>query len=419
METKKTHYSTASWIMAAAFCGMLVFPIQATLAADDLDDLEDQYDENAAKIKAYNKIIDLKQRQGITLSSQIATLQAQTDKLEKEISENKQKLEELEGNITALSARITEKESVINQQRRMLSELMRSSYDDALVGAVVPVVFSPAEALGYFRREDASAAASDKLRDMLDSMKTLRESLVTEKSDLDQKKKEASDIHTQLLEQNSYLESAESSKRSLLAKTAAEQQKYATLVKSLEEEQQEIEDEINGLQAGEIGSLSDADMPKAQKGLLDWPVKKVLISQSYGMTSYAKKGAYGGGPHNGIDFGIPTGTPIYAPLGGKVVAIGSMYKNSRWYGYGRWIAIDHGNGMVTLYGHLSSQSVKKGATVKAGDKIGSSGNTGYSTGPHLHFSVFSAKSFKVVPSSKVKGVYLPYGAHVNPTKYLP
>lgn len=419
MEVKNTHRNISWLIVAALGSGVFFAAYPIVRAADSIDDLEDQYDENAAKIKAYNKIIELKNRQGATLSSQIATLQAQEDKLEKEISENKQRLDSLEGTISSLSARIIEKESVINQQKRMLSELMRASYDDSLTGAVVPIVFSPAEALGYFRREDAATDTSDKLRDLLDSMKTLRESLVAEKADLDQKKKEAGDIHAKLLEEDSYLESTQSSKQSLLAKTTAEQQKYTTLVRSLEEEQQDIEDEINGLQSGEIGSLSDADMPKAQKGLLDWPLKKVTITQSYGMTSYAKKGAYGGGPHNGIDFGAPVGTPIYAPLGGKVVALGSMYKNSRWYGYGRWVAIDHGNGMVTLYGHLSSQSVKKGSTVKTGDKIGSSGNTGYSTGPHLHFSVFSSKSFKVVPSSKVKGVYLPYGAYVNPTKYLP
>lgn len=387
--------------------------------ADTANDLNDQLSEIQAKIKAYNKIIDLKQHQGVTLSGQIATLQAQESKLEKEINENKEKLDDLDKNISSLSTRIAEKETVINQQKRMLSELMRSSYDDSLTGVVTPIILTPTEAFGYFRKRDVVVDTGEKLRDLLDSVKTLRESLVAERVDLDQKKKESSDLHSTLLEQDSYLESTRSSKQSLLAKTNAEQQKYTTLVKSLEEEQQEIEDELNNLQSGEVGSLSDADMPKAEKGLLDWPVKKVIITQGYGMTSYAKKGAYGGGPHNGVDFSVSSGTPVYAPLSGKVVALGSMYKNGRWYGYGRWIAIDHGNGMVTLYGHLSSQSVKKGEKVDTGEKIGLSGNTGYSTGPHLHFTVFSAKSFKVVPSTKVKGVYLPYGAYVNPMKYLP
>ncbi len=404
--------------MAALFGGLLFVSVQGAFA-ENIDDLEDQYDENAAKIKAYNKIIELKNRQGTTLSGQITTLQEQERRLEKEISESTEKLGELEETIHSLAARIIEKETVISQQRKILSELMRSSYDDSLTGVVTPIVLSPTEMFGYFRRSDASVDTSEKLGDLLDSVKTLRESLVAEKASLDQKKKEAGDIHSDLLEQDGYLESTRSSKQSLLVKTNAEQQKYVTLVKSLEEEQQEIEDEINGLQSGEIGSLSDADMPKAKKGLLDWPVKNATITQGYGMTSYAKKGAYGGGPHNGIDFGVPTGTTVYAPLSGKVAATGTMYKNGRWYGYGRWIAIDHNNGMVTLYGHLSSVSVKKGDKVDTGEKIGKSGNTGYSTGPHLHFSVFSSKSFKVVPSSKVKGVYLPYGAYVNPTKYLP
>jgi murein DD-endopeptidase MepM/ murein hydrolase activator NlpD len=89
------------------------------------------------------------------------------------------------------------------------------------------------------------------------------------------------------------------------------------------------------------------------------------------------------------------------------------------YAYGRWIAIDHNNGIVTLYGHLSAVQVTKGEKVDKGDKIGSMGSTGYSTGNHLHFTVFSSDSYDVVPSATVKGLNIPIGATVDPRVYLP
>ncbi len=84
--------------------------------------------------------------------------------------------------------------------------------------------------------------------------------------------------------------------------------------------------------------------------------------------------------HNGIDIGIKTGNDVIA------VADGNLERREDADGYGNYIIIDHGLGVYTLYGHLSEFKAASGA-VKEGDVIGLSGNTGRSTGPHLHFSV--------------------------------
>lgn len=85
--------------------------------------------------------------------------------------------------------------------------------------------------------------------------------------------------------------------------------------------------------------------------------------------------------HKGVDFGAPIGTPVYATGNGVVTYSG-------WGdGYGRYIEIDHGNGLVTRYGHMSANYVNVGDTVAANQQIGASGNTGRSTGPHLHYEV--------------------------------
>ena len=86
--------------------------------------------------------------------------------------------------------------------------------------------------------------------------------------------------------------------------------------------------------------------------------------------------------HTGIDFGARVGTPIYATGAGKVTKVSTSY-----YGYGKQIEIDHGFGLKTKYAHLSEFDVKVGQRVKRGERIAYSGNTGTSSGPHLHYEV--------------------------------
>jgi len=85
--------------------------------------------------------------------------------------------------------------------------------------------------------------------------------------------------------------------------------------------------------------------------------------------------------HHGTDYRGKPGTPVLAAGPGTVIQAGRMG------GYGNVIFIDHGNGVITRYGHLRRIEVKKGATVAAGDRIGQVGSTGRTTGPHLHFEV--------------------------------
>ena len=99
--------------------------------------------------------------------------------------------------------------------------------------------------------------------------------------------------------------------------------------------------------------------------------------------------------HNGLDMAAPGGTDIYAAAGGTV--IDSRYSSS----WGNVIQIDHGGGLVTLYAHCSYRGVQKGQTVSKGQFIGRVGTTGWSTGNHLHFTVYEN------------------GKAVNPRKYLP
>ena len=122
------------------------------------------------------------------------------------------------------------------------------------------------------------------------------------------------------------------------------------------------------------------------------PISGGRLSSSFGPRKAPKKGA--STYHKGIDWAVPTGTAVFASCGGTVAKAG-------WgSGYGYVVYINHEDGSQTRYGHLSKVLVKAGQTVKQGERIALSGNTGVSTGPHLHFEI------------------LMNGKQVNPAKYL-
>ena len=127
------------------------------------------------------------------------------------------------------------------------------------------------------------------------------------------------------------------------------------------------------------GTKAVALSSRSGDGILNWPMSGKITSP-YGTRS--------SGFHSGIDIGGKIGRGVYSAAGGKVV-LASWY-----YAYGNCILIDHGNGMKTRYAHLSAYKVKVGDTVERGQLIGLCGNTGRSTGPHLHFEVIVNGSTK-------------------------
>jgi murein DD-endopeptidase MepM/ murein hydrolase activator NlpD len=136
---------------------------------------------------------------------------------------------------------------------------------------------------------------------------------------------------------------------------------------------------------------SDGNWEKLLDAPTLWPVMG-RITSSFGerLDPINGEGAF----HAGIDIAAPFGTPVRAPADGIVLKAG--FAN----GYGREIVIDHGNGIQTLYGHLSGFAVTDGERVRRGQVIGYLGDSGHSTGPHLHYEVHI------------------HNAPVNPHKYL-
>lgn len=146
-------------------------------------------------------------------------------------------------------------------------------------------------------------------------------------------------------------------------------------------------------------SLADLDQLSTERSdvmtliesrLFEQKVKKLMIPTELPVKDVALGSAFGwridpfngrSALHSGLDFPAETGTPIYAAAGGVVVAQEGHPQ------YGNMIEVDHGNALITRYGHASRVFVKKGDLIKRGQKIAEVGNTGRSTGAHLHFEV--------------------------------
>lgn len=115
------------------------------------------------------------------------------------------------------------------------------------------------------------------------------------------------------------------------------------------------------------------------------PVLGAVVSQGFGCTAYGREPVDplcpGGHFHSGIDLAAPPGTPVQAMLGGSVTV---MLSDT---GYGLHVLIDHGGGLVSLYGHLDSVAVATGDVIETGGVLGAVGSTGNSSGPHLHFEI--------------------------------
>ena len=160
---------------------------------------------------------------------------------------------------------------------------------------------------------------------------------------------------------------AAAAKRGALGEIRATEAKLNEEVEALESESAAIAARIRAAEtAGSVTSGTGSTSG------LSWPVSGPITSGF---------GPRGGRMHEGIDIAVPEGTPVHAAAAGTVIYAGWLG------GYGNLVVIDHGGGLSTAYGHNSGLVASAGESVAQGDTVAYSGNTGHSTGPHVHFEV--------------------------------
>ncbi len=207
-------------------------------------------------------------------------------------------------------------------------------------------------------------------------------------------------------------------KTTLLKQTKYQESLYQKQLQDLLTQQNSLSDQIDSIEDELKKQLgSDFVAPKIL-GFFLWPITK---EGSAGRTTQhfgEKSRLYRGRPHNGLDVSAPIGTPILAVTDGVVKRVDNNDR-SAWakYQYGKYVVIDHGNNISTLYAHLSKQLVGVGEKVRQGDVIGYSGKTGYATGPHLHLGVYLTNTMSFKPVSPAAGL-VPIGVVLNPEDYF-
>jgi murein DD-endopeptidase MepM/ murein hydrolase activator NlpD len=380
-----------------------------------------------AEIKQYEAALREVGAEKSTLQSAINQLELERKKVQADISYTQNQITAADLTINKLTLEIGDTERRIETSRDAIGGILREM--QALDDESLVEVFLRQDNLAEFWNEieslqtvkssiAARAAALKSLRDTLDSKRTLS---AEERKLLESLKKQYDD-------QQSILVGNKTTKEDLLKQTRNEEKSYQSLLADKKAARDTLLAEVSAIESQIKFILDPNKIPTKGTAVFRWPLDKPYITQYFGYTKFALSGAYNGSAHNGVDMGTPTGTKIYAPLTGTVRNVGNTDAVPGCYSWGKWILIDHPNGLSSMFAHLSQISVTPGQVVQTGDVVGYSGNTGYSTGPHLHYTVYVSDGVKVQQFNQYKSVtscgaalspFAAVEAYVNPMDYLP
>ncbi|HOM33086.1 MAG TPA: peptidoglycan DD-metalloendopeptidase family protein [Candidatus Paceibacterota bacterium] len=403
-----------------------LFFVNQSMAANS-SDLQKQIDAQKQKLNEliqqqqfYNSQLEQTQSTKKTLNSELNQIQQNLDNINFKIKINEVQIEKLNLELEQLQMDISNTSEEIEIKRQILAKNLQELYERNKDLSPLIIVLKNQKISDVISEINNVQQISESLKISLDELNNLKNVLSDRKTETELKKQELQETKIQLSNQKSIALNLQNEKSTLLSKTKNQEKNYQTLLSNLEKQRVQIESEIYRLEEALKAQINPSQLPGAQPGVLLWPIRNAYVTQGYGETSDAQKfyssGNYKSPSHNGIDIRASVGTPIYAAEDGKVVAAGNQdnycYKGS----YGRFIVIEHNNNLTTLYGHLSLISVNVGETVKRGQIIGYSGNSGFTTGPHLHFTVYYSPTFRMSKSNYCGP--MPIGASVNPMLYL-
>lgn len=396
----------------------------------NLNALSSQIQALDKEIADFNKKIDQTQGQSKTLKQALANLELRRNALGKQIDSTKLRITEAQKNIVVTQGKISVTETVLTKNKSALSQTLRSIVEDEQV--VPPFIGALSagshlsDAIDVIKRSgDASRAINEKVRNLVDTKTTLS----VEKATFESNKQKLETLNASLSDQKSLVEVTSKEKSDLLVQTKNKESEYQKLLADRKSKKDSLESEMLDVESRLKVAVDASKLPKTGRGVLQYPVDKVIITQYFGNTDFSTKNpqVYNGSGHNGVDFGVKIGTPIYAAEAGLVLGTGNTDAACTGVSYGKWVLIRHNNGLTSLYGHLSVVQVSAGQTVSAHQKIALSGNTGYSTGPHLHFTVYASDSVHISGpteyKSKVCGTYMimplaPKAGYLNPLSYF-
>lgn len=360
-----------------------------------------QSEERAKQAEAEMAQVEQEKNEVLSEKQQI---EAERDKLMAEISALALEMEKTEEEIRAAEEQlaITEQEleeaiQQVEKQDELMQKRTRLMYTNGVV-SYLDVLLTATSFSDFLDRFDSLQLILKSDRDILDTFKEAQQVVEDKKLEVETQLSELEDMHAQLEQEEKDLMAKEEEKEKLINQLAQKTVELEQMHDELSEISEEEERKVVKL-ASELSKLY-AEKNRISNpysgGKLGMPIDSSRrVTSNFGVRIHPISGKKKA--HNGIDFGAPSGTPIYAAESGNVIV--AKYTS----GYGNTVIIDHGNGLWTLYGHIKNGGilVNEGDQVKRGDKIALVGSTGNSTGPHLHFEV-RKNEVPVNPSSYLK-----------------
>lgn len=411
---------------------LLVLGIGAiSVYAQTASELQDKISQSNSEIRrleeeiaaANRTLIDIAGQKN-TLSNEIKKLDLTQSTLTKQISLTETKIKATDLLIGELSGEISNKHEIIGEQRDAISSGLRTIHardeEPVIVGILADGKLSEA-----WKDVDQILALATSLRRHIEELNDVKKMLEVDRDEQELAKEELVLLRKDLANQKANTVLNKKQKDTLLAQTKNKESEYQKLLAEKTARKAAFEKEINDYESQLKFILDPNSLPRSGSTALSWPLDNVYVTQYFGATVAAKR-LYVTGSHNGMDFRAPLGTRVLASASGTIIGVGDTDPVCPGASYGKWVLIKHSNGLSTVYGHLSSITVSEGQQVRMGQVVAYSGSSGYSTGPHLHLSVFAANGVEVksLASKACSGrtYRIPIAAtnaYLDPMLYLP
>jgi len=402
------------------------------IVGQTVEELENRIEQRNADIRAlereiaeYQKQINYLGSQASSLSSTIKSLELTQKKLEADIKVTENKIAAKSLEIQELSLQIGKKERNIDDDRRIIAQSFVSMNEFG--GQSLPEMLLGSESLsGAWHQLEGLSVVQRGLEEHISELRDIKARLETNKRATERAKTELISLNEQIKGQRKAVVATAAEKNSLLKETKQSEAQYQKILKQKTAQKEAFEKELYEYESQLRLAVDASKLPKVGSGVLRWPLDNVFVTQYFGNTAFstANPQIYNGKGHTGIDLRASIGTPVKSALSGVVAGVGDTDAVPGCYSYGKWVMVTHANGLSTLYAHLSVIGVTKGETVSTGQPLGYSGNTGYSTGPHLHFGVYATQGVQIRTfdtSRNCRGALIPladFKAYLNPLSYL-
>ncbi|MHB0866005.1 MAG: murein hydrolase activator EnvC family protein [Minisyncoccota bacterium] len=425
--------------------------------ADAASDIQSKIDANKqqidaleADIAAFQKQLDATSAKKDTLQSAVRSLTLSQQQLAAQIKVTQSKISSANLQIEKLTLSIGDKEASIAADQNAIAIQLRSITENEQMPLIVRLIAS--DSLGdAWRLTDQAIQFNQALESNIHNLQNVRAALGTDRDKTTKAKADLLALQGKLALQKRSVDASKAAQLKLLRETKNQEANYQRLIAQKQASEKAFEDELVSLQ-GQLNLIVHPGLlPKVGTGILSWPFSNSFmascsqrkgffknlfcITQYFGTTPFstANPQVYNGHGHNGIDIAAPIGTPVEAALSGTVLATGDTdlvndANGRRCYSFGKWVMLVHGNGINTMYAHLSEIDVSKGQSVRTGQVIGLSGMTGYATGPHLHFGVYATEGTEIMTLRQFRGATIGCAdatmpvatltAYLNPLSYL-